>query len=299
MDFDAGEVLNRAWQIVRKHRVLWFYGFLQTMAGLLLLTTAVIPAIAPLISDRSVGITNEPWFVLIFVLVFLLFILVLYPLSVVMNAALSVGVLRAEHGQEKLSFMELVRESFPFFWRLLGLMLLFLAGLMLAMFVFSMLQTLLSVITLGLGAVCTAPLSLLTYPLTFVWYAYMEQSMAAIVADNMNVLEAAKQGWEVLRKNTEAVVVIGLVLYFGLSIITGLALAPMIVPLFAIPFAIGLEESRNALLLFASVCAAVYVPLFAIFQGVVMAFMKSGWILTYLRLTRSSNLHPLLQEATS
>gem|GEM_PF-3446398 len=29
-----------------------------------------------------------------------------------------------------------------------------------------------------------------------------------------------------------------------------------------------------------------------------MDLMKSGWILTYLRLTRSPRLQPLLQEAT-
>lgn len=299
MNFDFGEVLSRAWQITWKHKVLWGYGFLQTMASFLLLPLALIPAFAPLISDRSGEMLNEPWFFALFIVAFLVLLLALYPLSVVVNGALSIGVLAAEQGEEKLSFMELVRESFPFFWRLLGLMLLFAGGMLLFMLIFFALQSILSIVTLGVGAMCMAPLSLLTYPLFFVWYAWMEQSMAAIVVDKMNVLDAARQGWGIFRKNMGEVVVIGLVLYFGMSILAGFAMTPMMVPFFAIPFAIGVEEFSRTILIVAGVFAAVYLPLFGIFQGAVMAFMKSGWILTYLRLTRSPKLGTLLVEATS
>ena len=50
MTFDFGELLSRAWQITWKHKMLWVFGFVQTMAGLLLLPLAIIPAFAPLIS---------------------------------------------------------------------------------------------------------------------------------------------------------------------------------------------------------------------------------------------------------
>jgi hypothetical protein len=299
MNFDFGEVLSRSWQITWKHKVLWLYGSLQTMAGFLLLPLAIIPAFAPLISDQAGGITNEPWFFLIFFGGFFIFMLELYPLSVVINGALTMGVLRAEQGEEKLSFMELIRESLPYFGRLLGSMLLFGGGILLVMLIFFALQTILSVVTLGLGTVCTGPISLLSYPLFFVWYVCLEQSMTAIVVDKMNVMDAARQSWELFRKNMAAVVVIGLVLYFGLSLIGGIIMLPMIVPFFAIPFALGVEEFNRMILLVAGICAAIYLPLFVIFQGAVMAFMKSGWVLTYLRLTRSPTLQPLLQEATS
>ena len=123
--------------------------------------------------------------------------------------------------------------------------------------------------------------------------------MAAIVVDNMNVLDAAKQGWQVFRENMGAVVVIGLILYLGVSLIAGIAMIPMMVPFFALPFAIGVEEFNRTILLVASVGAVIYLPLFAIFQGAMMALMKSGWVLSYLRLTRSPKLQPLLREATS
>jgi hypothetical protein len=297
MNFDFGEVLSRAWQLTWKHKVLWVYGFLQTMAGLLLAPVAVIPAFVPFISDRSVGIVNEPWFFLIFMVGFSVVMLTLYPLSVIVNGALSVGALRAEQGDGKLSLMELIRESLPFFWRLLGLMLLFTVGMMLAMFAFNTLQAILSVVTLGLAALCLAPLSFLLYPALFVWHVCLEQSMSAMVADNMNVMDAARQGWQVFRNNIAGVVVVGLVLYFGIGLIVGIAIIPVVVPFFALPFAFGVEEFNRSILLVVGICAAVYLPVFAIFQGAMLAFMKTGWMLTYLRLTRSPRLQPLLQEA--
>src|SRR5574339_587509 len=143
MNIDLGEVLNRTWQITWKHKVLWVYGFLQTIISLLLIPLALIPALAPLMSGgsgQSERFVREPWFFLIFIAIFFVFMLALYPLSVLVNGALSVGVLRAERGDEKLSFMELIRESLPLFWRILGIMLLFTVAIMLVTFAFSAVQ---------------------------------------------------------------------------------------------------------------------------------------------------------------
>lgn len=124
--------------------------------------------------------------------------------------------------------------------------------------------------------------------------------MAGIVVDNMTVTDAAKQGWQIFRNNIAGVSVIGLVLYFGVTIIATIAVMPLIVPFFALPFAMGVEEFNRTILIVAGVCATIYLPLFALFQGAMIALMKSGWILTYLRLTRSPKLQPLPEtvEAT-
>jgi hypothetical protein len=296
MNFDIGEVLQRTWQITWKHKVLWVYGFLQTIVSFLLIPLALIPAFAPLISGGAgqfERFVREPWFFLIFIAIFFVFMLALYPLSVLFNGALSVGVLRAERGDEKLSFMELIRESLPFFWRILGIMLLFTVGVMVVTFAFSALQVALSALTLGIASICLAPFSLLLYPLMFGGYIWMEQSMAGTVVDHMNVREAAKQGWQVIRNNIAGIAVIGLVLYFGVSILGMIAAMPLMVPFFAFPFAMGVEEFNRSILVVAGVCATIYLPLFAVFQGAMIALMKAGWILTYLRLTRSPKLQPL------
>lgn len=296
MNIDLGEVLNRTWQITWKHKVLWVYGFLQTIVSLLLIPLALIPALAPLISGGSgqfERFVREPWFFLIFIAIFFVFMLALYPLSVLVNGALSVGVQRAERGDEKLSFMELIREALPLFWRILGIMLLFTVAIMLVTFAFSAVQTALSVVTLGIASLCLAPFSFLLYPLIFVGYAWMEQSMAAVVVDHMNVMDAARQGWQVLRNNIAGMAVIGLVLYFGVSILGMIAAMPMIVPFFALPFAMGAEGLNRTILVGAGICATIYLPLFALFQGAMIALMKSGWMLTYLRLTRNPKLQAL------
>jgi hypothetical protein len=296
MNLDLGDVLNRTWQITWKHKVLWVYGFLQTIVTFLLIPLALIPAFAPLVSGRTgqfERFVREPWFFLIFIAIFIVFMLVLYPLSVLVNGALSVGVLRAERGDEKLSFMELIRESLPFFWRILGIMFLFTVGMMAVTFAFSALQTALSVVTLGIASICLVPFSLLLYPLMFVGYIWMEQSLAAIVVDNMNVTDAAKRGWQVIRNNIAGIAVIGLIPYFGVSILSMIAVLPMMVPFFALPFAMGVGEFNRSILVVAGVCATIYLPLFAVFQGAMIALMKSGWILTYLRLTRSQKLQVL------
>jgi hypothetical protein len=296
MNIDLGEVLHRTWQITWKHKVLWVYGFLQTFISLLLIPLALIPALAPLISGGSgqfERFVSEPWFFLIFGVIFLVFMLAMYPLTVLVNGALSVGVLRAERGDETLSFMELIREGLPFFWRILGIMVFLSVGVMLVTFAFSAVQAALSVVTLGIASICMAPFSFLLYPLMFVGYVWMEQSMAAVVVDNMSVTDAAKQGWEVIRKNIMGVAVIGLVLYFGVMIIGMIAAMPMIVPFFALPFAFSAQEVDRTILVIAGVCATIYLPVFAIFQGIMIALMKSGWILTYLRLTRNPTVQPL------
>jgi hypothetical protein len=109
----------------------------------------------------------------------------------------------------------------------------------------------------------------------------------------MNVTEAAKQGWQVIRNNIAGIAVIGLVLYFGVSILGMIAVMPLMLPFFALPFAIGVAEFNRSILVVAGVCATIYLPLFAVFQGAMIALMKSGWILTYLRLTRSPKLEVL------
>jgi hypothetical protein len=89
------------------------------------------------------------------------------------------------------------------------------------------------------------------------------------------------------------VAVIGLLLYFGVSILATIAILPMIVPFFALPFAFSAEEFNRTILIVTGICATLYLPLFAVIQGAMIALMKSGWMLTYLRLTRSPKLQPL------
>jgi hypothetical protein len=251
-------------------------------------------------SGRFGGGKDDTVFVLIVFGGFFLFMLVLYPVSVLLQGALTVGVLRLERGTEKLAFMDLIRESYPFFWRIFGVMLVFTGGMLLVLFVIFLLIILISAVTFGLGMLCLMPFSFLQYPLMLVWLVCMEQSMTAVIADNMGVMDAVKHSWQLFRKNVLAFVLMGLVLYFGASMISSFVMMPMMMPIFLIPIVMESVEFNKTILWIAVFSSVIFVPIFAIFQGGVMALMKSGWVLTYLRLTRPSNEpQPAMQEVVA
>jgi hypothetical protein len=298
---DLGEVLARSWQITWNHKALWLYGFVLTLASFLLLPLVMIPAFAPILTGSSgERMLEDPVFILVFVAGFILFMVVLYPVSALLNGALTVGVIRAERGDERLSFLDMIRESYPFFWRILGTMLLFVGGYLLVGLVFFAVMVAISLVTFGLGMFCMMPLSFLQYPAMLIWYIWMEQSLSAVVADNMGVIEAAQHSWDLLRKNIWLYILFGLVLYFGLSIISMLILMPMMIPFFFLPFAIESAEFGRLALVISGLVMLVFAPIFSIVQGGVLTLMKSGWVITYLRLTRSPGQpQPMLQPASA
>ena len=157
------------------------------------------------------------------------------------------------------------------------------------MFGFFAIQSLVSLLTLGLGAMCLIPLQFLLYPLMIVAYAWQEQALASIVVDDLSVLDAAKHSWQVFRKNMLPVLLITLILYLGEGMISGFVSIPLMIPFFAIPFAL-IEEIENirTIIIIASLCLVVYMPILAIFQSVALIYLKAGWMVTYLRLTQKS-----------
>ena len=135
---------------------------------------------------------------------------------------------------------------------------------------------------------CLVPLQFLMYPLMIVVYAWQEQALASIVVDDLSVLKAAKRGWQVFRKNLLPVVLITLILYLGVGMVSGFISIPLMIPFFAIPFAFIEEfENTRAVIIAALLCTVVYLPVLAVLQSVVFTFIKSGWMLTYLRLTKN------------
>jgi hypothetical protein len=296
---DIGEVLTRSWQITWKHKVLWLYGFVLTLVSFLLMPFVLVPALAPALPGRfGERMMDDPILILIIFAGFFLFMLLMYPVSALLNGALTVGVLRGEHSDENLSFMDTIRESYPFFWRVLGIMLLFAGGYLLVMLAFFALMVIISVVTLGLGMFCMMPISFLQYPATLVWYIWMEQSLAAVVVDKMSVMEAARHSWELFRKNIWLYVLFGLVLYFGLTMVAMIAMMPMMIPFMFLPFALESAEFGRTALVITGLGMLVFAPLYSVFQGGVMALMKAGWVITYLRLTRVPHEpQPVLQAA--
>jgi len=296
MNFDIGEVLTRSWQITWKYKVLWMYGFVVLLISFMFLPLMFAPMLADIFMEPSM---DETVLVLLFSGGIVLFLLTTYTASALLNAALTLGILRAERGEEKLSFMELIRESYPFFWRYLGTMTLFVGGMLFVTLLFGIVIIAISVVTFGLGMFCMIPFSFLQYPLVLVWYALNEQSLTAVVADNMNVMDAVKQSWQLFKKNFWVYILIGLVFYFGVSMLSTAVMMPLMFPFFLLPFAFEAGEFGNAILITGGLCTVIFTPIFLVFQSGVMTLMKSGWVLTYLRLTKPQDNAPILPESNA
>jgi hypothetical protein len=296
MNFDVGEVLSQAWQITWKHRVLWIIGILFGFFMSTMFLLMFFPFLLPLLIQNS-RMDLMPVFIVGFIIAFLLFFLVLYPISVFTQTSATLGILDANQDTEHFSASELIKRSLPFFWRVLGLMLLFAVGMNLIIFIIQAIMFLLTIVTLGIAAICMTPIMFLMYPAFYIAIVWMEQAMNGIIIDNMTVTDAAKQGWNLIRNNFMSIALIALVVYFGIGLVTGILIVPFMIPIFVVPFSFIENEPNWTILSISMLCTFAFIPLFALICGLSMIFTKSVWVLTYLRLTRGSAAQPILLEA--
>ena len=302
MNFDIGEVLSRAWQITWKHRVLWIIGILMGLFTSIMFPLMFSPFLFPILAQNLKTDVRPLLGIMVGLIIFmLLFILVLYPVSVLAQTSITLGVLNAnEDKSDNLSAMDLIKRSRPFFCRVLGIMLLYAVGIGLISLIIQAVLLLLTIVTLGLAALCMMPLTLLMYPLLFGSIVWMEQAMNGIIVDNMTIEDAVKQGWNLLRNNLASFTLMALVIYFGVGLVTGALMMPMMVPFFIVPFSFMEHQTNWPILSISILWTLVFIPLFAFITGFSMIFSKSVWVLTYLRFTRSPKLQllPGTVEAT-
>lgn len=303
MNFDIGEVLSRAWQMTWKHKVLWIIGILYGFFVSFMFPLMFSPFLFPILMQNSKIDLRPLLGVMIgLIIALLLFILVLYPVSVLAQTSITLGVLNANNdNSDNLSATDLIKQSRPFFWRVLGIMLLYAVGIGLISLIIQVVLLLLTIVTLGLAALCMMPLTFLMYPLLFGSIVWMEQAMNGIIVDNMTIEDAVRQGWNLLRNNLAPFTLMALVIYFGVRIITGALMMLMMVPFFIVPFSFMEHQTNWPILSISILWTLVLIPLFAFITGFSMIFSKSAWVLTYLRFTRNPKLQllPGTVEATS
>jgi hypothetical protein len=298
MNLDLGDVLSRAWEITWKHKSLWVFGIFLGLIVFAIFPFAFSPVLLPVLSEEW-RTTLAPVVVLAWLGIFLLFFLAMFPVSAIMQASVTLGAFHANQGEEYSHPGELIKKSLPFFGRVLGMMFLFTAGVLLINFIIQAVSFLLTIVTFGLGALCLTPLFLLMYPAIILASVWVEQAINGIVVDDMKVMDAAKQGWELIRNNLASIGVLGLVVYFGIGILTSIMMIPMMVSLFVLPLGFLEQKINWTFISIALLSGAAFVPLFVVFNGWSLAFMKSVWVLLYLRLTRGSAQQTVLLEATS
>jgi len=313
MNFNFGEVLSRAWQIVWKHKVLWIFGIFASCSrsgggggtgggggG-----TGVEPGAPQPFSQlqrifEQIGqwISDNPWVIAVFVVIILALVILSIFLGTIGRIGLIKGTYKAEQGVERLNFGELFSESMPYFWRVFGLSLLI--GLMFLLIFLPLIFF--GVITAGIGFICILPLLCVLIPISWAVMVVIEQANAAIVLEDLGIGDGLRRGWEVVRANIGTMILMALILFIG-SAVVGIVLAiPLIITV--VPLAIGLAgagEGMQPALWFwiVGACCAVYLPILILLNGILTAYIQSAWTLTYMRLTKPQDNAPILLEANA
>lgn len=303
MNFDFGEVLSRAWQITWKHKVLWLFSALPALVSFLVLPLVFVPIFIMGADSRgNPVILEQPLFIALFVVVNIIFSLLSFVLYAVGTSSVTLGILRSEEGTTQLRPRDLFNDSRKYLGRILGVILLMGLGISAVFLALFSCMALFGVVTAGIGFICMQPLFIVLYPVMMILYAVIEQSQAAVVVDDMGVLEAITRGWNLVKENFWRFLLISLIVYFGITFLSSIVVLPFMTPFFFIPFLIDnpqIELNTQSLILIVAAASMILLPVMALVQGITITYMKSTYILVYLRLTRGSTSQPELRTATA
>ncbi|KAA3642262.1 MAG: hypothetical protein DWQ07_24825 [Chloroflexi bacterium] len=320
MQFDFGDVLSRAWQIIWKFKVLWLIGILAScgrgggfninagsggggsssggsggsnsafsVEGQQLFSDQM-PEFLRFLEDTPTAVMVMTIILVIFAIIFLalLFSVILFAVRTIGRLGLIQGTLLAEAGAERLGFMQLMSAGGPYFWRALLLNLLIGVVTVLLGILISAPAILITIFTFGLGLLLLIPVLLI---LGWVVHVFVQQANVALVVEDLDTIGALQKGWEVVRNNWAPPMIIGLVLFVLKLAIGFVAVIPFFLafgPVIAGLFGGMIADDMNLLwggLAFTLLCICALLPIFLAVSGAVEAYVESAWTLTYIRLT--------------
>jgi hypothetical protein len=113
------------------------------------------------------------------------------------------------------------------------------------------------------------------------------------VLENLGLMDGLRRGWDIVTKNIGSFIVMGLILYLGISLIVGFIFGlPILValgPLVAGALAGNAFDTDAALptgVIISIFCVVAYIPVLLILSGILRTYISSAWTLTYQHLTR-------------
>ena len=157
------------------------------------------------------------------------------------------------------------------------------------------------VLSAGIGFACLLPLICILVPISWVVTIIIEQANAAIVLDDLSLMDGLRRGWEIVKSNLGPTLIMGLIL-FVIAFVVGLVVA---IPIFIIAFPAmlgffaGGGENTTPLIVM-TVCFCLYLPVALVLQGIMIAYTGSAWTLTYMRLRKPPQDNaPIVLEANA
>lgn len=308
MNFNFGEVLTRAWQIVWKHKILWVFGVFAACSranggggggrgissgGGTGPGEQPFPQLQRTFEQIGQWISDNPWIVVLFVVLVLILVVLSLFLGTIGRIGLIKGTEQAERGAERLIFGELFSESMPYFWRVLGLSLLI--GLIFLVIFIPL--ALFGVFTGGVGFICLIPLICILIPVAIAVSIVIEQANVAIVLENLGIGDGLRKGWAVVRANVGTMIALALILFIGAAVIGFIFAIPIIAAVFPIIFAAA--SNTTTPIWIAVLCFAAYFPVLLVLNGILTAYLQTVWALTYMRLTKPADNAPVILEANA
>ncbi len=322
-NFNFGEVLTRTWQHIWKHKVLWIFGILASCArgngggsgsggsG----NYQTDPGqdfpfsggqFERIMTQVGRYFEQNLWIILVVIIMLLIFAFISYALGMIGRVGMIKGTALAEKGAEKISFGEVWSESLPYFWRVFGLN--FLVGLVVFVVILVPLISLVAVAATGgmasgaaagIGFACLIPILCLLIPIGWAVSVIIEQAQAAIVLEDLSLVDGFKRGWQIVKSNAGPIIVMALILAFGGGLIGVLVSLPLIIAV--VPLVIGMSSLRESLtpLYIALACCLAYMPVLIFLNGILTAYIQSAWALTFMKLAQPKEEAPIIIEANA
>lgn len=301
---DIGAILSRAWEILKRHKVLWIFGIL---AGCGSANTGSSGSGIQYEGNAPPGLEQffnqvPDWQVALIVGIIILVALVLIVLAIFLSTVGRIGIIRgvqqAEAGRDRLEFGELFNGSLPYFWRVFGLNLVVILLWIVVGLAIAVLAVPLAITVVGLF--CLIPLICLLVPLGWFVGVIVEQATVAIVVDELGIMEGLQRGWDTVRNNLGEMIVMALILYLGVGLIGGFIIGlPLVLVAGPAIFsaAAGSQAAMSGGFLVAGLCLVAYLPVLIVLNGILQTYIKTSWALTYMRLTGRAAAIPAASPA--
>ena len=307
---DYGKILTKAWHTIWNNKILWIFGILAGFGASssgsggsgnqtnfnYQVDSGEMPNLPPEVqqffsrfetffeaqTDGQIALYFVLFFLVILVLSFLFFLVRTYG-----QVGLVRGVLLAEDKDEKLTWSEVAGEIKPFFWRLVGFHVLLTIAYFVIFAVITVLILLFGVATKGILLICLIPLICLLVPLSWIITVMIKQAIVAMLVDDLTILDALRQGYEVVRMNVVSYLVMGLILMLGgglvgiiISVPLTLTLAPMFVKVFNGYFNGNWDNLMNGVWLSLGLYVLV-LPFYLVLRGMLTSYTDTAWVYTY------------------
>jgi hypothetical protein len=311
------EVFSGAWKIVWKYKFLWIFGILSSCMrsgggsssggssgggssflphqGFLASPALDYPGqINHWLYYLNRSINNEPWIIMLLILALFFFISAMIVFSIFAGTLGRVGVARgawlADEGKVKPHFSLVLKESWHYFWRVLGLMVLVFVAMLVIVSLIAFPIIFLGIISAGLLLLfllpLLIPLGILALVLSIAVKILIEEAIVAIVGEDLSIFDAIGKAWQLLREYPLPQLVVGLVLTFGEMLVSIVIVLPFLIVF--IPLLIALIfQTKVAFGIGASLSAfsfLIYLPLAIAASGILYAYIGSVWTLTFRRL---------------